>query len=72
MRIYNGFSVSNGIVYGKVVTLFYEKNFIQDKMQIDTKAIRLLQTTESHTLLFVNYFHATQNLYMLFWLQKDA
>ncbi len=28
-------------------------------MQIDTKAIRLLQTTESHTLLFVNYFHAT-------------
>ena len=41
-------------------------------MQIDTKAIRLLQTTESHILIFVNYFHVTQNLYMLFWLQKDA
>ncbi len=41
-------------------------------MQIDTKPIRLLQTTESHILLFVNYFHATQNLYMLFWLLKDA
>ena len=33
MRIYNGFSVSNGIVYGKVVTLFYEKNFIQTLIQ---------------------------------------
>ncbi len=41
-------------------------------MQIDTKAIRLLQTTESHTSLFVNYFHTTQNQYMLFWLLKDA
>ncbi len=41
-------------------------------MQIDTKPIRLLQTTESHTSLFVNYFHATQKQYMLFWLQKDA
>ena len=41
-------------------------------MQIDTKPIRLMQTTESHILVFVNYFHAIQNLYMLFWLQKDA
>ena len=41
-------------------------------MQIDIQPIRLLQTTDSHILLFVNYFHATQNLYMLFWLQKDA
>ena len=41
-------------------------------MQIDTKAIRLLQTTDSHTLLFVNYFHEIQNQYMLFWLLKDA
>ena len=41
-------------------------------MQIDIQPIRLLQTTDSHTLLFVNYFHATQNLYMLFWLLKDA
>ncbi len=41
-------------------------------MQIDTKPIRLLQTTDSHTSLFVNYFHATQNQYMLFWLLKDA
>ena len=41
-------------------------------MQIDTKAIRLMQTTDSDTLLFVNYFHATQNQYMLFWLLKDA
>ena len=41
-------------------------------MQIDTKPIRLLQTTESHILIFVNYFHTTQNQYMLFWLQKDA
>ena len=41
-------------------------------MQIDTKPIRLLQTTDSHILLFVNYFHATQKQYMLFWLQKDA
>ena len=41
-------------------------------MQIDTKAIRLMQTTDSHTSLFVNYFHETQNLYMLFWLLKDA
>ena len=41
-------------------------------MRIDTKPIRLLQTTDSHTLLFVNYFHATQSQYMLFWLQKDA
>ena len=41
-------------------------------MQIDTKPIRLLQTTDSHTLIFVNYFHAPQNQYMLFWLLKDA
>ncbi len=41
-------------------------------MQIDTKAIRLLQTTGSRILPFVNYFHTTQNLYMLFWLLKDA
>ena len=41
-------------------------------MQIDTKAIRLMQTTESHILIFVNYFHTTQNRHMLFWLQKDA
>ena len=41
-------------------------------MQIDTKPIRLMQTSDSDTLLFVNYFHATQNQYMLFWLLKDA
>ena len=41
-------------------------------MQIDTKPIRFLQTTDSHTSLFVNYFHTTQNQYMLFWLLKDA
>ena len=41
-------------------------------MQIDIQTIRLLQTTNSHILLFVNYFHAIQNQYMLFWLQKDA
>ena len=32
MRIYDGFSVSDGIAYGKAVTLFYEKIFIQDKI----------------------------------------
>ena len=41
-------------------------------MQMDTKPIRLMQTTGSHRLILVNYFYATQNLYMLFWLQKDA
>ena len=41
-------------------------------MQIDTKAIRLMQTSDSHILTSVNYFHATQNQYMLFWLLKDA
>ena len=41
-------------------------------MQIDTKPIRLLQTTGSHILILVNYFHTTQNQYMLFWLLKDA
>jgi len=41
-------------------------------MQIDIQPIRLLQTTDSHILLFVNYFHTTQNLYMVFWLPKDA
>ena len=41
-------------------------------MQIDTKPIRLLQTTGSHILIFVNYFHATQNQNILFWLLKDA
>ena len=41
-------------------------------MQIDTKPIRLLQTTDSRILLFVNYFHTIQNQYMLFWLLKDA
>ena len=41
-------------------------------MQIDTKPIRLLQTTNSHILTLVNYFHTTQNLYMVFWLLKDA
>ncbi len=41
-------------------------------MQIDTKPIRLLQTIGSHILLFVNYFHTTQNQYMTFWLLKDA
>ena len=62
---------SIGYQYLKWVGLTKEDK-LQDKMQIDTKAIRLLQTTESHILIFVNYFHATQNLYMLFWLQKDA
>ena len=41
-------------------------------MQIDIKPIRLLQTTDSRILLFVNYFHTIQNQYMLFWLLKDA
>ena len=41
-------------------------------MQIDIQPIRLLQTTNSHILILVNYFHTTQNQYMLFWLQKDA
>lgn len=41
-------------------------------MQTDTKPIRLMQTTETHILIFVNYFHANRNQYMLFWLQKDA
>ena len=41
-------------------------------MQIDIQPIRLLQTIDSRILLFVNYFHATQNQYMLFWLLKDA
>ena len=26
----------------------------------------------SYQLIFVNYFYATQNQYMLFWLLKDA
>ena len=37
MRIYNGFSVSDGIAYGKAVTLFYEKNFIKDNISDDEK-----------------------------------
>jgi len=41
-------------------------------MQIDTKPIRLLQTTDSHILILVNYFHTFQNQYMLFWCLKDA
>jgi len=41
-------------------------------MQIDIKPIYLLQTTDSHILMFVNYFHTIQNQYMLFWLLKDA
>lgn len=41
-------------------------------MQIDTKPIRLLQTTGSHTLTFVNFFHTLINQYMVFWLAKDA
>ena len=43
MRIYNGFSVSNGIVYGKVVTLFYEKNFIQDKISDNEKEREIIR-----------------------------
>ena len=41
-------------------------------MQIDTKPIPLLQTTDFHILIFVNYFHTTQNQHTLFWLLKDA
>ncbi len=37
MRIYNGFSVSDGIAYGKAITLFYEKNFIKDNISDDEK-----------------------------------
>ena len=43
MKIYNGFSVSNGIVYGKVVTLFYEKNFIQDKISDNEKEREIIR-----------------------------
>ena len=41
-------------------------------MQIDTKPIRLLQTTDFHILTFVNYFHTTQNQYMVFRLSINA
>jgi len=42
-------------------------------MQIDAMYIRLLQTVSFLIrLMFVNYFYAIQNLYMLFWLLKDA
>lgn len=41
-------------------------------MQIDIKPINLLQTTGSRILIFVNYFHTSQNQYMVFWLLKDA
>jgi len=41
-------------------------------MQIDIQPIRLLQTTDFHILIFVNYFHTTQNQHTLFWLLKDA
>lgn len=37
MRIYNGFSVSDGIAYGKAIILFYEKNFIKDNISDDEK-----------------------------------
>ena len=43
MRIYNGFSVSNGIVYGKVVTLFYEKNFSHDKISDNEKEREIIR-----------------------------
>jgi len=41
-------------------------------MQIDIQPIRLLQTTDSHTSLFVNYFHTSQNQYMVFRLSINA
>ena len=37
MKVYDGFSVSNGIAYGKAITLFYEKNFIQEKISDNDK-----------------------------------
>ena len=40
MRIYDGFSVSDGIAYGKAVTLFYEKISIQDKILDNEKRKR--------------------------------
>ena len=43
MRIYDGFSVSDGIAYGKAVTLFYEKIFIQDKILDNEKEKELLR-----------------------------
>ena len=36
------------------------------------RSMRLMQTTTPILLTIVNYFHATQNQYMLFWLLKDA
>ena len=42
-------------------------------MQLGATFICLLQTVYSHIIdLFVNYFRAIQNQYMLFWLLKDA
>lgn len=43
MRIYDGFSVSDGIAYGKAVTLFYEKISIQDKILDNEKEKELLR-----------------------------
>ena len=37
MKVYDGFSVSNGIAYGKAITLFYEKNFIQENISDNDK-----------------------------------
>ena len=46
MRIYNGFSVSNGIVYGKVVTLFYDDEiFSQRKISFVSNAIDVIVDT---------------------------
>ena len=49
-----------------------KENKLKDKMQIESLSIRILQTIHSLSLTFVNYFHTTQNQYMLFWLLKDA
>ena len=41
-------------------------------MQIDTILFVFYEQLIPYCLLFVNSFHAAQNLYMLFWLLKDA
>ena len=43
MKIYNGFSVSNGVAYGNAVTIFYDKNIIREKISDSEKEKEIIR-----------------------------
>ena len=43
MKIYNGFSVSNGVAYGNAVTVFYNTNIFREKISDSEKEKEIIR-----------------------------